>query len=1090
MVKRWLLVLWLALPLSAWALTFGDIQVRSKLNQPFEAVVPILSASAADLRELTVSLASDADYRRYGQEKAFFLNSLSFSVGKNAIIVRSREVFREPIVYLVLDMDWRSGRLVKSYPVLLDPPVASLPPVAPPVLETATIRTTESRAGSVAPVARSVTPTVATTARAPAKPVRVASTRTTAPAKRPSRYTVRSGDTLFGLAQRFPIRGSSFYQVAMTIYQQNPNAFVNGNPDRIIAKARIKVPTAVVFASSADAQAAYNQAKATGSVSPTSIATRTTAPAASTSETVASETATRETPVTLALRDPPAANNSELERQLTAVKAELAALQAQATDAQAQAAEARSELTMLETERAQLQKEKIDLILQVQDLEANLATTRNQVANLEQAANAGDNQLRSSLAAAEQEITTLKAQLRAAQMQAAAVPTQELPQESAQAPVDTTSATGELPQQNAPSETTTAQSESATAAEPNRETVNPLFTPTPATQNLGGNAMMVILAGGIVLAMLLLLILIRFITPAKRKARVAVPGGGEMEVDFAEPPKRASADASRRKKPAVEKTADNDQSLAGAAVGVAAGGAALAASKTDEEAVDFDNLNMDVADLASLSEDNVSPISEADTLMQFGMYAQASDLLQEELQHSPSSVDLRLKLAEVYHAEGEVAAFTEQANLLQEMSLNTDQITALTTMADSLGVSLDAADDLGDLGSAPAQDTLPDEERDFGVRPGDFDKDADMLSNELGLGDDSENREASDMFDDFDLNDNLNDDLASNAQTAAQDDAMTDFDADFDSNVDLDDKSTAGSDSDAFNLDDFDMDGDANAAAASKASSDDLDMDLFKDSDSDLDFDKISADAASDNSADLAKDDDFANFGLDDVDKADDLDADFAAFDKADNAVDAGNNDDLGDDFANFNADNDFADLDKADDATDMRKSDDLDDDFANFGIDDDFGDAGKNDNLDDGLGDDFANFDLDSSDGFNPEATSSNPAVGADDDLFADFSADTTDNFDLDSDSGKDNFAASDDLNLDDTFGGAGLDNNFDDFNQAFQSGAAMDPEEVNTQLDLASMFIDMGDKEGAQEILQNVLGSADGEQKVRAEDLLRKIS
>ncbi len=1069
MVKRWLLVLWLALPLSAMALTFGDIQVRSKLNQPFEAVVPILSASAADLRELTVALASDVDYRRYGQEKAFFLNSLTFSISNNAILVRSREVFREPIVYLVLDMDWRKGRLVKSYPVLLDPPVASLPAVAPPVLATATIRSSETRVsessvGSIAPAARPVTAaTVVTTARAPAiTPVRVASTATTAPAKRPSTYTVRAGDTLFGLAQRFPIRGSSFYQVAMTIYQENPNAFVNGNPDRIIAKSRLKVPTAVVFASSADAQAAYNQAKTTGSIPASALAT---------TPALTSETGIGETPVTLALRDPPAANNPELERQLTTAKAELA-------QAQAQAAQTRSELNTVQAERAQLQREKQTLMVQVQDLEATLATARSQVANLEQAANAGDNQLRSSLAAAEQEIATLKAQLRSAQMQAATLPAQELPQlpvageltqELPQVPGDTALATDTLPQ-NPSTETTITPIETPATAEPNRETVNPLFAPTPASQNLGGNAMMVILAGGIVLAMLLLLILIRFIAPAKRKARVAVPGGGEMEVDFAEPPKRLSPASPRDKKPPAAKTADA-QAMApaavvgGAAAGAAVTGAALAANKADEEeAVDFDNLNMDVADLASLSEDNVSPVSEADTLMQFGMYAQAVDLLQEELQHNPSSIDLRLKLAEVYHAEGEVAAFTEQANLLQDLPLNTDQITALTTMADSLGVSLDEADDLHDL-PAPAQDTMhEDEDRDFGVRPADFDKDADLLSDELGLGADTENPEAHDMFDDFDLNDNL-------------DDA-------------LDDKAPAGGESDAFNLDDFNMDAEAKSADDFAAPGDDLDMDLFKDSDSDLDLDKMSADTSSDSSSALAQEDDFANFGTDndfaDLGKGNDSGDDFANFGTDNDFADLGKGNDSGDDFANFGTDNDFADFDQADNVADTAK----DDDFANFGLDDDLSTTGKNDNL----GDDFANFDFDASEGFNPEATTSNPAVRADDDLFADFSDASADDFSLDTDDTKDSFGAGNDFSLDDsldnTLGGAGLDNNFDDFNQAFQSGAAMDPEEINTQLDLASMFIDMGDKEGAQEILHNILGSAGGEQKLRAEDLLRKIS
>jgi pilus assembly protein FimV len=53
----------------------------------------------------------------------------------------------------------------------------------------------------------------------------------------------------------------------------------------------------------------------------------------------------------------------------------------------------------------------------------------------------------------------------------------------------------------------------------------------------------------------------------------------------------------------------------------------------------------------------------------------------------------------------------------------------------------------------------------------------------------------------------------------------------------------------------------------------------------------------------------------------------------------------------------------------------------------------------------------------------------------------------------------------------------------------AAIDPElwdEVNTKLDLARAYLEMGDKEGAREILQEVLGEGDAEQKANADKLL----
>jgi pilus assembly protein FimV len=56
-------------------------------------------------------------------------------------------------------------------------------------------------------------------------------------------------------------------------------------------------------------------------------------------------------------------------------------------------------------------------------------------------------------------------------------------------------------------------------------------------------------------------------------------------------------------------------------------------------------------------------------------------------------------------------------------------------------------------------------------------------------------------------------------------------------------------------------------------------------------------------------------------------------------------------------------------------------------------------------------------------------------------------------------------------------------------EAAAEIDPElheEVNTKLDLARAYLEMGDREGAHEILQEVLGEGDSQQKTEAEKLL----
>jgi len=62
-----------------------------------------------------------------------------------------------------------------------------------------------------------------------------------------------------------------------------------------------------------------------------------------------------------------------------------------------------------------------------------------------------------------------------------------------------------------------------------------------------------------------------------------------------------------------------------------------------------------------------------------------------------------------------------------------------------------------------------------------------------------------------------------------------------------------------------------------------------------------------------------------------------------------------------------------------------------------------------------------------------------------------------------------------------------------AVTAESVIDPElqeEVNTKLDLARAYMEMGDREGAREILQEVLGEGDVQQKAEAEKLMAEAA
>lgn len=132
---------------SAHALGLGQIQVKSGLNEPLVAEIPILSAAPGEIDELEVRLASPEAFARVGLERPVGMTAnLQMSVGRNAagqpvIRVTTPARFTEPFLTFLVEADWGRGSLVREFSALVDPPY-----IAPAV-----IRPLEAPSVSVAP---------------------------------------------------------------------------------------------------------------------------------------------------------------------------------------------------------------------------------------------------------------------------------------------------------------------------------------------------------------------------------------------------------------------------------------------------------------------------------------------------------------------------------------------------------------------------------------------------------------------------------------------------------------------------------------------------------------------------------------------------------------------------------------------------------------------------------------------------------------------------------------------------------------------------------------------------------------------------
>ncbi len=238
-----------------WAIGLGDIRLDSALNEPLRAEIALLSASPEELAGLDVSLASSDVFERYGIDRPYYLQELEFNIVRggvdgSTVQIRSRSPMTEPFLTFLVEANWSSGRLLREYTVLLDPPTYTPPAVQQPRSVAAPERTAPSDSGRIEqPEQReTVTPSVREPAPEPA-PERVSPPRSetldTPYATTPGdSMTVARGETLWAIASRVrPDSRLTMNQTMVAIYEANRDAF-GGNINLLRAGATLRIPSA------------------------------------------------------------------------------------------------------------------------------------------------------------------------------------------------------------------------------------------------------------------------------------------------------------------------------------------------------------------------------------------------------------------------------------------------------------------------------------------------------------------------------------------------------------------------------------------------------------------------------------------------------------------------------------------------------------------------------------------------------------------------------------------------------------------------------------------------------------------------------
>ena len=232
----------------AHALGLGDISLQSALNQPLNANIELLEVRDLDKSEIIPRLASAEDFSKAGVDRGYFLTNLKFTTvmlpnGKSSVRVSSSKPVVEPYLNFLVEVVWPSGRVLREYTLLLDPPLyspetamAAAPrlPIAAPVPVTAPRSSNKPIDG---PFKVSSAPGSAPVVRSDSSPKQASA------AALDGQYKTRSSDTLWEIAQRTR-GGSSLNQTMLAIQDLNPDAFVGGNINRLKSGQVLRLPDA------------------------------------------------------------------------------------------------------------------------------------------------------------------------------------------------------------------------------------------------------------------------------------------------------------------------------------------------------------------------------------------------------------------------------------------------------------------------------------------------------------------------------------------------------------------------------------------------------------------------------------------------------------------------------------------------------------------------------------------------------------------------------------------------------------------------------------------------------------------------------
>ena len=256
------------MPIYGFTAGLGKLSVDSGLGEPLKAQIDLLSVTPEELSSLTAAVASEEAYESQGIVRLGVHSNIRVELAKNpdgspVLRLRSQQPIDEPYLDMLIQVDWASGRLLREYTILLDPPgyKQQLESEVSPVVNrpvTEVFGNTVAKTDTKAPASIKPSTEKSKTAQksATAGSGTIAKPESSSETSESYELTTQRGDTLNSIAKEHQVEGVSLDQMLVGLFEANKKAFVDGNMNRLKVGQIIKIPSKEVLTAQSTKQAA------------------------------------------------------------------------------------------------------------------------------------------------------------------------------------------------------------------------------------------------------------------------------------------------------------------------------------------------------------------------------------------------------------------------------------------------------------------------------------------------------------------------------------------------------------------------------------------------------------------------------------------------------------------------------------------------------------------------------------------------------------------------------------------------------------------------------------------------------------------